>query len=207
MEEFLWEKDYTEAELKAGYLLYRDGHIRSKIKRGAIYTVKIASYYYETVTVDTTGSKYRADCDCWDFRYYKKCEHCVAALYAVTLKPEELSYQDQQKIMPFSRAKQNKTEYHYFDMEKIAGQVAITNHTYELGKRLVEEKKLSQYQIQNFSYQTEAGGGVKNGLKLVLRKEASAKDKGDAVVLQVGKDFLWSAECNMRRCYCKTVVL
>ena len=194
-----WEDKFDDENLKSGWLLYKNDKIRSKTKRGNTFTVKLRDYYNSTVTVTKDGENYTATCNCWDYNYSKQCPHAVAALYAVTLQPEDPPVSQRCRILPFSEVAKLKNEYHYFNIEKITEKLSILKYVYQQAENLLSEGQMKG-DISLFSYHDQEYHSF-NGLRISAHETGNSRFPG-SVSLRVGKDFFWDATCNYKRCYC-----
>lgn len=195
----IWEDKFDEEKLKTGFFLYKNGKIRSKIKKGSVYTVKINDYYSPTVTVNATGKEYEGECTCWDYRLEHKCQHIVAAIYAIENKAEEIPLSGNKRITPFG--KRTDDDYHYFDTKKISEKLIITEHRLQKATRLLEEKRAICDRISSFGYHNENWENF-TGLNCRITIKEQNTEVRQTADITVGRDFFWKGNCNVRRCYC-----
>ena len=137
-----WEDEYSDSVLKEGYLLYRDGYIKSKTKKGSSYNVKVGGYNSVNVKVDVSGESYKAQCGCWDFRWRKECSHVVAAIYSIADKPEDIPLSATKIIDPFAK-NTDDGEYHYFSIKKITEKIKVTSLKYQKAINMIENNEVS----------------------------------------------------------------
>lgn len=195
-----WEDEYSDSVLKEGYLLYRDGYIKSKTKKGSSYNVKVGGYNSVNVKVDVSGESYKAQCGCWDFRWRKECSHVVAAIYSIADKPEDIPLSATKIIDPFAK-NTDDGEYHYFSIKKITEKIKVTSLKYQKAINMIENNEVSA-DIQTFGY-NDAEGKNFTGLRVLVDIHDKASQRSQNAVISVGKDFFWKGTCNVRKCFCE----
>ena len=195
-----WEDNYDDNLLRRGYEIFRTGEVYVTIKRGSSYKVRVGNRYSATVTVTKNADgSYGASCDCWDYSYYHVCSHCTAALYGVEARDNPTSESisvSEKRIQPFSRVADADDGYHYYDLDKISKNVYFTEEAHREAERMISEGEITCRNINTFMYRDPH---FKNyyGLRLI----AEVKPSGAEVEVDVGKNFFWKCNCNVRRCY------
>ena len=199
---FEWENRFSEEDLREGYLLFKGGAVRSKTKRGKVYTVRVRDFFDAVVTIDVSTGQHDCKCSCWEYRTTKRCEHIVVGLYAIDMIPEQITFSGEKRVMPFKQKKINDdSDYHYYDMCKIASNVKLIEHNNQKAIRMIAEKRVKEQGMSTFQYQ-DGKNRVYTGI--LYQVEISEQDipQKQYAEIQVGRDFLWRGRCNVRRCYC-----
>ena len=156
---FKWENRFSEEELREGFLLFQNGAVRSKTKRGNVYTIKVSDFLNAVVIIDISTGLHDCKCSCWEYRTSKRCRHIVAGLYSIDMKPEESSFSGEKRVMPFSNKKnEDDSDYHYYDMSKIASNVKLIEYNNQKAIRM--RKECGSKVLLPFSIRMEKTGSI-----------------------------------------------
>lgn len=148
-----WKHLFSNEILWRGEQYKKNGHVIN-LNKGTDnrYTAKVLSpsrsLYAVSVRVSTAGVE-SMGCNCPYAESGRPCKHMAAVLYAIEEQEAGKAsglFRTREEIHPFARSGRiqdnNGDGYRYFNMERIAEELAIFDDTYEKATKLLEEGQL-----------------------------------------------------------------
>lgn len=151
-----WKNYFREMILERGKTYYQRNRVMNLTYQNLIYKARVLGEVGYDVEIKMRDEDIiYMKCTCPYAASGQHCKHMAAVMYAIEEQGEELKNQQNQiaeTVIPFSTV---ESEYHYFDMGRIAGNLEVSRTVYDEAKRLIHKKSvvLDEVRIRYYRYQ------------------------------------------------------